>query len=138
MTEQQPKPIDWKFMSDAEKQAYQAKVASDVRPSPYWNSGYFRLTVAILRISSVIWGFVGLLLCALLPYSEGGTLPGIAVCFALAALIAAVDYVVRLLADIEQHTFRSAQMLDRIVASQSRKPRNDRAGSSRTGANVAS
>lgn len=94
---------------------------SDVRPSPYLFSFWFSFVVFCAKLAAGM-SFVVAIISLVLGASgmEKGISGGIAM-VASGCFFAAVMYSLQMLADIEQHTFRSAQCLTRIVESQERK-----------------
>lgn len=97
-----------------------------VRVSPYYSDRRFRLVVGFFRgcggfflVLSPIVLVLGFVASSIrdLPEPMFAGIYGMFICLAIGCVTAGMAYVVRLLADIEQHTFRTAQMLEAIATS---------------------
>lgn len=104
----------------------------DFRPSPYRTDRSFRFSVGIFKFFGafgLVFGAAGLgislaMLAGGLPERAIVAIGGSAYLLLGGAVFAGLSFLLSMLADIEQHTFRAAQQLNRIVESQTRKKTN--------------
>lgn len=101
----------------------------DFRPSPYRADRSFRFSVGIFKFFGafgLVFGAVGLVISMAMfagnsPERAIAAVGGSAYLLTGGAIFASLSFLLSMVADIEQHTFRAAQQLNRIVESQSKR-----------------
>lgn len=101
-------------MSDAEKSAYLAEQELGLRPSPYKHDYYFKITLWSIRLFMWLMGVAS----ALVFFASRPQPAFVLAFFTITLAMASLDFILRLLVNVEQNTSRSAHLLEKIVTSQ--------------------